>query len=375
MPAKKSVAFEEYFADVTDPRRREGTYPLLNILFIAVCAVICGADDFVAIAEFGRSKRKFLEQFLDLSAGIPSHDRFNAIFRAIKPAEFETCLLNWIVALHEVTDGQVVAIDGKTLRRSFDTASGKAAIHMVSAWATANHISLGQIVVDEKSNEITAIPKLLKMLELSGALVTIDAMGCQREIAEQIVASGADYVLAVKENQPTLHKELVFFFADHFTDDFARVNVRRQETYEHAHGRDEMRFYYLCPVPDDLQSQERWHKLRAIGMTVNNTVRNGKECIEARYYILSRFVSGKRFAEAVRTHWAIENRLHWQLDVTFQEDQSRIRKGHADANFSSLRRTALSLLKNNHTKKVGVKNKRLAAALNDDYLTEVLVGK
>jgi predicted transposase YbfD/YdcC len=375
MPTKKSVAFEEYFADVTDPRRREGTYPLLNILFIAVCAVICGADDFVAIAEFGRSKRKFLEKFLDLSAGIPSHDRFNAIFRALKPAEFEKCLLNWIVALHEVTDGQVVAIDGKTLRRSFDTASGKAAIHMVSAWATANHISLGQIVVDEKSNEITAIPKLLELLELSGALVTIDAMGCQREIAEQIVASGADYVLAVKENQPTLHKELVFFFADHRADDFARVNVRRQETYEHAHGRDEMRFYYLCPVPDDLQSQERWHKLRAIGMTVNNTVRDGKECIEARYYILSRFVSGQRFAEAVRTHWAIENRLHWQLDVTFQEDQSRIRKGHADANFSSLRRTALSLLKNNHTKKVGVKNKRLAAALNDDYLTEVLVGE
>ena len=375
MPAKKSVAFEEFFADVTDPRRREGTYPLLNILFIAVCAVICGADDFVAIAEFGRSKRKFLEKFLDLSAGIPSHDRFNAIFRALKPAEFERCLLKWIVALHEVTDGQVVAIDGKTLRRSFDTASGKAAIHMVSAWATANHISLGQIVVDEKSNEITAIPKLLELLELSGALVTIDAMGCQREIAEQIVASGADYVLAVKENQPTMHQELVFFFADHGADDVARVNVRRQETYEHAHGRDEMRFYYLCPVPDDLQSQERWHKLRAIGMTVNNTVRDGKECIEARYYILSRFVSGQRFAEAVRTHWAIENRLHWQLDVTFQEDQSRLRKGHADANFSSLRRTALSLLKNNHTKKVGVKNKRLAAALNDDYLTEVLVGK
>jgi len=375
MPVKKSVAFEEYFADVTDPRRREGTYPLLNILFIAVCAVICGADDFVAIAEFGRSKRKFLEKFLDLRAGIPSHDRFNAIFREIKPAEFETCLLNWIVALHEVTDGQVVAIDGKTLRRSFDTASGKAAIHMVSAWATANHISLGQIVVDEKSNEITAIPKLLEMLELSGALVTIDAMGCQRDIAEQIVSSGADYVLAVKENQPTLHKELAFFFADHRADDFARVNVRRHETYEHAHGRDEMRFYYLCPVPAYLQSQERWHKLRAIGMTINNTVRDGKECIEARYYILSRFVSGQRFAEAVRTHWAIENRLHWQLDVTFQEDQSRIRKGHADANFSSLRRTALSLLKNNRTKKVGVKNKRLAAALNDDYLTEVLVGK
>lgn len=374
MPAKKSVAFEEHFVEVTDPRRREGTYPLVNILFIAVCAVICGADDFVAIAEFGRSKKKFLERFLDLSAGIPSHDRFNAIFRAIKPAEFEKCLLRWIAALHEVTDGQVVAIDGKTLRRSFDTASGKAAIHMVSAWATANHISLGQVVVDEKSNEITAIPKLLEMLELTGALVTIDAMGCQTKIAAAIVEAGADYVLAVKENQPSLHEDLLFFFADHGTDDFARANVRRYETYEHKHGRDEMRFYYLCPVPEDLRGKERWCKLRAIGLAINNTVRDGKECIESRYYILSKFVSAKRFAEAVRGHWAIENRLHWQLDVTFQEDQSRIRKGHADANFSSLRRTALSLLKNNQTKKVGIKNKRLAAALSEDYLTEVLVG-
>ena len=375
MPAMKSVAIEEYFSEVTDPRRREGTYPLINFLVIAICAVICGADDFVAIAEFGRAKKKFLEKFLDLSAGIPSHDRFNAIFRAIKPAEFEKCLLSWITALHEVTDGQVVAIDGKTLRRSFDAATSKAAIHMVSAWATANHISLGQVVVDEKSNEITAIPKLLEILELSGALVTIDAMGCQTEIASAIVDAEADYVLAVKGNQPTLHDGLAFFFADHRADDFARVNVRRHETHEHGHGRDEMRFYYVCPAPEDLPDKERWRKLRAIGLAVNNTVRDGKECIEFRYYILSRFLSGKRFAEAVRSHWAIENRLHWQLDLTFQEDHSRIRKGHADANFSSLRRTALSLLKNNHTKKVGVKNKRLVAALSDDYLTEVLLGK
>jgi predicted transposase YbfD/YdcC len=375
MPAKKSVAIEEYFSEVTDPRRREGTYPLINFLVIAICAVICGADDFVAIAEFGRAKKKFLTRILDLSAGIPSHDRFNAIFRAIKPAEFEKCLLRWITALHEVTDGQVVAIDGKTLRRSFDAASSKAAIHMVSAWATANSISLGQVVVDQKSNEITAIPKLLEMLELSGAIVTIDAMGCQTEIASAIVEAGAHYVLAAKGNQPTLYNGLVFFFADHQADDFARVKVRRHETYDHAHGRDEMRFYYVCPVPEDLPDKERWRKLRAVGLAVNNTVRDGKECIECRYYILSRFMSAKRFAEAVRSHWAIENRLHWQLDVTFQEDQSRIRKGHADANFSSLRRTALSLLKNNHTKKVGVKNKRLVAALNDDYLTEVLLGK
>ena len=375
MSARKSAAIEEYFADVTDPRRRQGTYPLINFLVIAVCAVICGADDFVAIAEFGRAKRKFLETFLDLSAGIPSHDRFNAIFRAIKPAEFEKCLLSWITALHEITDGQVIAIDGKTLRRSFDASSSRAAIHMVSAWATVNHISLGQIVVDEKSNEITAIPKLLEMLELSGALVTIDAMGCQTEIARRIVDGKADYVLAVKGNQPKLEYAIAAFFADHQTDDFARVNVRRYETYEHAHGRDEMRFYYLCPVPKDFSEKTRWHKLRAIGIAINNTIRDGKECIEIRYYIVSKFLSARRFAEAVRNHWAIENRLHWQLDVTFQEDQSRIRKGHADANFSSLRRTALSLLKNNHTKKVGMKNKRLVAALDDNYLTEVLLGK
>jgi predicted transposase YbfD/YdcC len=375
MPKKASARIEDHFVGLTDPRRRPVMYPLVNIVTIAVCAVICGADDFVAIAHFGRAKKKFLERFLDLSAGIPSHDRFNAIFRALKPAEFEKCLLSWITELHELTDGQVVAIDGKTLRRSFDTASSKAAIHMVSAWATANHISLGQTVVDAKSNEITAIPKLLEMLELSGALVTIDAMGCQTEIARAIVEADADYVLAVKGNQPTLHEGLVWFFRDHLKDDFARVNVRRHETHDHGHGRDEMRFYYVCPIPDDLPDQERWHKLRAIGLAVNNTVRDGKEHIEFRYYILSRFVSGKRFAEAVRSHWAIENRLHWQLDVTFQEDQSRIRKGHADANFSSLRRMALSLLKNNHTKKVGVKNKRLLAALDEDYLAEVLLGK
>jgi predicted transposase YbfD/YdcC len=375
MSQRKSLAFEEHFAEVTDPRRREGTYPLINFLAIAICAVIGGADDFVAIAEFGRAKRKFLEKFLDLSAGIPSHDRFNAIFRAIKPAEFEKCLLSWITALHEVTDGQVVAIDGKTLRRSFDAASSKAAIHMVSAWATANHITLGQVVVDEKSNEITAIPKLLEILELSGAWVTIDAMGCQTEIARAIVDADADYVLAVKGNQPTLHEGVAFFFADHRADDFARVNVRRHETHEHGHGRDEMRFYFVCPAPQDLPDKKRWPQLRAIGLAVNNTVRDGKECIERRYYILSSFPSARRFAEAVRSHWAIENRLHWQLDVTFQEDQSRIRKGHADANFSSLRRTALSLLKNNHTKKVGIKNKRFVAALSDDYLAEVLAGK
>src|SRR5580704_6961829 len=229
MSHTKSSRIQDYFADLTDPRRHAVTYPLINVVVIAVCAVVCGADDFVAIADFGKARRDWLARFLDLTNGIPSHDRFNAIFAALKPGEFEACLLNWITTLHEITGGQVIAIDGKTLRRSFDAASSKAAIHMVSAWATANHISLGQVVVDQKSNEITAIPKLLEMLELSGSLVTIDAMGCQVEIAEQIIRAGADYCLAVKANQPTLHQGIVDFFAEHLEDDFARA--RRHETH------------------------------------------------------------------------------------------------------------------------------------------------
>ncbi|MEQ8789895.1 MAG: ISAs1 family transposase, partial [Pirellulaceae bacterium] len=362
------------FAELTDPRRREPTYPLVNIVVIAICAVICGADDFVAIAEFGRTKRGLLEKFLDLSAGIPSHDRFNAIFAAIKPAEFEKCLLSWITDLQEITDGQIVAIDGKTLRRSFDAANSKAAIHMVSAWATANHVSLGQVVTDAKSNEITAIPKLLKLLEISGCLVTIDAMGCQVEIAKTIIEQKADYVLAAKGNQPTLCEGIENYFIDHLEDDFLRVKVSRHETHEKGHGREEDRYYYVCPVPEELPDRQRWPGLSAIGVAINNTFRGGKHTSEVRYYILSKKLSGRRFAQAVRGHWGIENNLHWQLDVTFNEDQSRIRKGHADANFSILRRTALSLLKNNKTKKVGIKNKRFLAALNEDYLVEVLLG-
>ena len=369
-----SVRPQDHFQNLTDPRRRNITYPLMNIVVIAICAVICGADDFVAIAAFGKAKRKWLERFLDLKDGIPSHDRFNAILAAIKPAEFEKCFLNWITALQEISDGQIIAIDGKTLRRSYDKASGKAAIHMVSAWATENHISLGQVVTDEKSNEITAIPKLLEMLELNGALITIDAMGCQTAIAEQIVDSDADYVLAVKGNQPTLHQGLIDFFADHLEGNFTRTQVRRHTTEGKGHGRSEERWYYLCPVPEDLPDGSRWQGLKAIGIAISYTQRDGKRCHEARYYILSRYLSGKRFVEAVRGHWGIENSLHWQLDVTFQEDQCPIRKGHADANFSILRRTALSMLKNDSTHKVGVKNKRLMAALDEGYLEKLLLG-
>lgn len=268
-----------------------------------------------------------------------------------------------------------MAIDGKTLRRSFDAATNKSAIHMVSAWATANQISLGQVVVDEKSNEITAIPQLLKMLELSGCLVTIDAMGCQTEIAHEIVAAGADYVLAVKKNQPTLFEGIQWHFLYERVAKDPRVRASRYTTMEKGHGRQEKRSYFVSPVPRDLPDRERWPRLKAIGMAIHETVRNGKECREERYYILSKQLTAKVFAEAVRGHWSIENRLHWQLDVSFQEDQCRVRRGHADANFSSLRRAALGLLKNDHALKVGVKNKRLAAGWDDEYLEQVLFGQ
>jgi len=381
---KTSIKIQDYFQNLTDPRRGKVTYPLLNIVVISVCAVICGADDFVAITAFANKKKEWLETFLDLSAGIPSHDRFNAILAAIKPEAFERCLLEWITALHEITDGQIVPIDGKTIRGSYDKASSKSAIHMVSAWATENHISLGQVVTDAKSNEITAIPKLLKMLELSGALVTIDAMGCQTKIAKAIVDAGADYCLAVKGNQPTLHQGIIDFFDDHMQDNFARTKVRCEKTLPKKRKmkiRRPMkndckvtRQYFICPAPQNLPDRSRWSSLKAIGMSINTTICDGQTKQEVRYYILNKYISGSRFAVAVRTHWGIENSLHWQLDVTFQEDKCRIRKGHADTNFSSLRRTALSLLKNESTAKVGIKNKRLTAGWDEDYLEKVLLG-
>jgi len=369
------AAVQKHFSELTDPRRREPTYPLIDMVVIALCAVICGADDFVAIAKFARKKKEWLSQFLDLTNGTPSHDRFNAVFAAIKPEEFEICLLSWVTSLHEITDGQVIAIDGKTLRRSYDKASSKSAIHMVSAWATLNHISLGQVVTDEKSNEITAIPKLLKTLEIQGALVTIDAMGCQTEIAKTIVDSGADYCLAVKRNQPTLYDGIEAFFSPYFDNDFKGANVRRYDEHETTHGREVQRFNFICPVPKDLPDRERWKNFNAIGAVVCMSQRGGKEHIEIRYYILSRYLSGEKFGTSVRAHWGVENNLHWQLDVTFQEDLCRIRKGHADTNFSLLRRTALSLLKNEKTAKVGIKNKRLTAAWDEEYLSQVLFTK
>ncbi|AGA28358.1 ISAs1 family transposase [Singulisphaera acidiphila] len=369
-----STRIEDHFASLTDPRRRKVVYPLISILTIALCAVIAGADDFATIAAWGRQKRAWLAKILDPTNGIPPHDRFNAIFRAIKPAEFERCPLSWITSLHEVTAGQVVAIDGKTLRQRFDKANAKSAIPMVSAWATTNHISLGQIVVDAKSNEITAIPKLLELLDVSGCLVTIDAMGCQTEIAEKIVQGGADYVLAVKGNQPTLFEGIMNFFVGHMDDDFARVKVSRHETKDKGHGRIEHRTYYVCDVPEELPGQARWKGLKQIGVAISDTMRGDKPCDDVRYNILCKKLSAKSFGAAVRSYWKIENSLCWQLDMSFGEDRSRIRNGQADANFAIVRTMALSLLKHERSHKSGVKSKRLTAGWNDDYLEQVLFG-
>lgn len=369
---QRSASLVDQLGNVTDPRRGEPVYPLVNVLFMMICGVIAGADDFVAIARFANTKKAWFAKFLDMSAGVPSHDRFNAILNAIKPEEFEPILLAWLTQLHQVTKGQVIAIDGKTLRRSYDHASGKAAIHMVSAWATANHISLGQTIVDQKSNEITAIPKLLEIIEISGGLVTIDAMGCQVEIAAKIVEADADYCLAVKGNQPTLHEGIKAHFMNHLEDDFARIDVVEHHTQEATHGRVDNRSYYLCEVPDDLPDGSRWQGLKAIGMSINNTSRRKGDEIAVRYYIISKVLTGEAFAGAVRDHWGIENSCHWQLDVTFGEDQSRIRKGHGDVNFSTLRRTALSLLKQEKTAKCGVKNRRLTAGWDDAYMEKVI---
>lgn len=364
-----------HFESLTDPRRREPTYPLENIVIMLLCAVVCGADDFVAVARWANTKKDWLAKFLDMSAGVPSHDRFNAVVALLKPREFEQCLLKWIAALHEVTEGQVIAIDGKTLRRSYDKASGKAAIHMVSAWASVNHISLGQVVTDEKSNEITAIPQLLELIEISGSLVTIDAMGCQTAIAEKIVTEGADFCLAAKGNQPTLLAHIEGHFESLAESNGDATKARHIATHEKGHGRVEDRYYTICPVPESMAEEtQRWAGLKAIGMTTNVTWRDGEERIETRYYILSKYLSAKRFADAVRGHWGIENSCHWQLDVTFGEDQCRVRKDHADANLSVVRRTALSLLKNEKTAKIGVKNKRLNAGWDEDYLAKVVFG-
>jgi len=367
---------EEHFAALEDPRvDRTKLHPLGSVITIALCAVICGAETWDEIAEFGEAKVEWLGSFLDLSNGIPSHDTFNRVFQALDPKQFEGCFLSWMRSVAEVLPSQVIALDGKTLRGSGDVNGGKAAIHMVSAWAASNRLVLAQVKVDDKSNEITAIPALLRSLVLQGCIVTIDAMGTQREIAQQILDQEGHYVLALKENQPTLYQDVVEMFAHAKAGSIQELVVEEARQVEKGHGRIEIRRYGVIADGDVLswlQAEHRWPGLRSIGM-VEAERRIGDSCTsETRYYLLSAPLSARVFGEAVRSHWGIENQVHWLLDVGFHEDHSRIRAGHAAENFAVLRHLALNLLRHNPSNRLSIKARRLKAAWDSHYLLKTL---
>jgi predicted transposase YbfD/YdcC len=377
--ATAPVSLLHHFADLDDPRSdHTKRHELLDIIALTLCAVVAGAECWTDIEDYGLAKQDWLETFLELPNGIPSHDTLGRLFAAMDPAAFQECFLSWMHAVVGASQGKLIALDGKTLRRSFDTAKGKSAIHLVSAWASDNHLLLGQQAVTDKSNEITAIPELLKLLDLQGALVTIDAMGCQKRITEKIVAAGGNYVLAVKENQPTLHDDVQRLFLSGLADDFANVTHRYHRTTGKGHGRKETRHYHLIEVPQQLAAKHaEFAGLRTLGMVFSERqVTHGEDSVETRFYISSMGLKVKAFAEAVRAHWSIENNLHWVLDVVFQEDASRLRKDHAPENMGLVKRIALSMLKKaKHQKKRGIACKRKHAGWNDAYLVEVLLGQ
>jgi predicted transposase YbfD/YdcC len=374
MPTPAGAPIHEYFATVTDPRvDRTKLHLLLDILVMAICAVICGADTWVEMEAYGRAKEQWLRQFLPLPNGIPSHDTFARVSARLKPEEGQHCFLRWRQAVSEVTQGEVVAIDGKTLRRSFERATGKSAIHLVSAWASANRMVLGQQKVDAKSNEITAIPALLRLLELKGGIVTIDAMGCQKASVQTIIEQEADYVLTLKANQGLLYEEVQRFFAWAPQRQFADVPHEYYHTLDGNQGRVEERHYWVVADLAWLTAKSEWAGLRSLGMVERQRTVAGKTTVEVHYYLSSLAGNGQQFGEAVRTPWRVENGRHWGLDVAFQEDQSRLRRDQAAENFAVLRHLALSLLRQESTCSNGIKVKRLKAALDEDYLTRVLL--
>lgn len=376
MPAATLLElFTPFFADLTDPRlERTKRHQLLDIVILAVAATLGGANGWVDIARFAEAKLAFFRQFLDLPNGIPSHDTFGRVFAALDPAALLLCIQNWLASFRTSLAGTVVPIDGKTLRGSFDTAAGKNPLHLVSAWAADARLLLGQVAVDAKSNEITAIPLLLKLLDLEGAIVTIDAMGCQKEIAAAIRDREADYVLALKENQPTVCQEVHEAFLAHAEADFTDPKLRRLKTVERGHGRQETREYFMAPVPPGLTGAEEWKDLRSIGMVVRTRVVNEETSEEVAYYLSSLRPKVKTLAKAVREHWGIENRLHWSLDVIFAEDQSRVRKDNAPGNLGLLRRLALSILQQDTSCKENLRGKRLLAGWNEELLLQILTG-
>jgi predicted transposase YbfD/YdcC len=364
-----------YFQSLPDPRHtRNRRHALIDVVVVAVCGMVCGCDGPTAIHRWASERLGWLRGFLTLANGVPSRDCIRRLLMALKPEAFQGCFRGWIaqaVVTGGAGPGRLVAIDGKACRGSHDAGKGLGPLHLVSAWASEEGVALGQVAAEDKSNEITAIPVLLGQIELKGALVTIDAMGCQKEIARDIAEGGGDFVIAVKDNQPRLREAITAHFLRHLERDLEGLKYRRFETEDEGHGRLDERSYFLTPVPADFPLKKEWPWVKALGYSVRFTRRaDGTESDEVRYYVLSRYLSGKRFAEAVRGHWAIES-MHWVLDVTFREDDSRTRERTLGNNLSWLRRFAVTLLKR-HPARDSIRGKMIRCMLNTAFLTEVL---
>ncbi len=377
MLARESSNLVDALQAVPDPRRQcqNLRHRLADVLALGSCGVLCGCEDFVEIEEFGRSKEDFFRRFLELAHGIPSHDTFRRVFQAVRPQALQRCLIQWLKKVRQTVppaDGAVIAIDGKTLRRTFDRARGLGALHLVSAWATANGLTLGQVAVDAKSNEITAIPQLIELLDLKDCVVTIDAAGCQKDIAAAIVAKDADYALALKENQPTLHEQVSDYFLEEFATPGGRVRHHRQ--VEQGHGRTETREAFVAPATKAMAAPGTWVGLASLVMVIRRCLDHatGTTSDEVRYFISSLPARVKRLAGAVRQHWGIENGLHWVLDVAFNEDRMRQRNRNGIENLALLNRLAVSLLRQDQTVRAGVKCKRKTAGWDDNYLLHLL---
>jgi predicted transposase YbfD/YdcC len=369
-----------YFDELEDPRSTiNQKHPLVSVVVIAMMAVLAGAGGPTAIADWAAIKEEFLLKVLTLPNGIPRKDVFRRVLALLNPGAFQACFVNWLTWLRaqaaEATgvDKPVLAVDGKTARRSHDRSKGLGALHSVSVWASEFGLSLGQVACEEKSNEITAIPELLRLVDIKGTIITIDAMGTQKAIAAQIVDSGADYVLALKGNQETLHQAVIDHVVEQSKNDFADAQARRHITKEKGHGREEIRSYIQMPVPDTLRELQLWKGLKSIGMATLVCVRDGKETTDTRYYISSLPVSVKQFAHAIRSHWGIENGCHWSLDMTYREDESRIREPHIRENYAWLNRFTLSLLKQ-HPSKNSIVGKRRGCGWSETFLLEVFAG-
>jgi predicted transposase YbfD/YdcC len=374
----KSRSIVECFQDIVDPRvNRRREHKLVDILVIGLCSMLTGGETFTDMEVFGKAKRDWLETFLELPSAIPSHDTFNRVFSAIDPHRFLDCFVRWVQGICPALDNDVVAIDGKALRHALN--DGDPIPYIVSAWASGNGIVLGQVKVDDKSNEITAIPELLRVLYIQGCIVTIDAMGCQKDIAANIVDKKADYVLALKGNHATIHEEVKLFFADAVlpcatqpASTVAANSMAFFQTVDKDHGRIETRRYWHCNDIDWLEDKKRWKGLRSIGMVETIRCVKGKNTIERRFFLSSLPLDVKTLAKAVRGHWGVENPLHWSLDVTFREDYSRARAKNAAQNLATLRRIALNLIKKNPREKVSQRQKRILAALDTSFLAQLL---